>query len=141
MSIRVFIVEDHETFRRTIVEFLTYSGDLEVCGEAGSAEEAEEAVPLADPDILVLDVSLPGRSGLELLEGKRDEWRFPCLIVSGHGVRRYVERAFAAGARGYVLKGQPHQVLAGIRRLVSGRPYLSPSLGSLDDYEIDGVGT
>jgi DNA-binding NarL/FixJ family response regulator len=82
----------------------------------------------ADPAVVLVDLSLPGRSGLDLLAEIRDRWRLPCVVVSGHGERGHVGRAFAAGARGYVLKGRPHEVPAAIHQVLAGDIYLSELL-------------
>lgn len=126
--IRVFIVEDHPVMRETLCDYLGRTPDIEVCGTAASAETAMDELDRSDCDVLLLDLSLPGRNGLELLEELRGISRIPCVIVSGHGEQTYVRRALAIGADGYVLKGEPAQIPAAVRSVGSGEPYLAPSL-------------
>ena len=135
MPTRVYIVEDHPVMRETIRDYLALSSDIELCGEAADAETASAALEAADPDVVVVDLSLPGRSGLELLEEIRKRWRTPCVILSGHGERTYVGKAFAAGASGYVLKGNPPDLPVAIRRVMEGEIHLSLALREKLDYD------
>ena len=135
MAIRVFVVEDHPIMRDTLVDYLRVT-KLDVCGVAGSAEEALDGLGDANPDLVLLDLSLPGRSGLDLLTEIQSGACTPCIVLSGHREESYVGRAFAAGAKGYVLKGQPGDIGDAIRAVLAGGVYLSGSLRS----SLDGVG-
>ncbi|MFP4623952.1 MAG: response regulator transcription factor [Gemmatimonadota bacterium] len=135
MPTRVYIVEDHPVMRETLRDYLALSPDLELCGEAGDAETASEELEPAGPDVVVVDLSLPGRSGLELVEEIQARWGTPCVILSGHGERTYVGKALAAGARGYVLKGNPADLPVAIRQVLSGEIYLSDGLRRKLDYD------
>lgn len=137
MTIRIYIVEDHPVMRETLQEYLVLDPEFEICGTAGSAEAACEALEAAAPDVVIVDLSLPGRSGLQLVEEIRDRWQIPCVILSGHGERSYVSRALACGARGYVLKGTPQDLAPAIRKAIEGEIHLSPSLRQNVAYEID----
>ena len=134
MPIRVYIVEDHPVMRETLVAYLGLSPDIELCGMASTAEEASEQIEASDPSLVLLDLSLPGRSGLDLLSEITQRWQYPCVILSGHGEQGHVGRAFAAGARGYVLKGTPHEVPVAIRSVMDGQVFLSDSLRKSLDY-------
>lgn len=140
MPARVYIVEDHPVMRETLQDYLALAPDLEICGMAESAEAALEALDAAAPDVVVVDLSLPGRSGLELVEEIRERWGTPCVILSGHGERTYVGRAFACGARGYVLKGNPRDLPLAIASVLEGEIHLSPALRQKLDYEPEVLG-
>lgn len=133
MTIRVYVVEDHAVMRETLIAFLGLDGSIEVCGAAASAERAVEELEAAQPALVVLDLSLPGRSGLELLEEIRARWGYPCLVLSGHGERGYVTRALAAGAGGYVLKGRPEELSTAIHQVLAGTIYRSAALRRDED--------
>jgi DNA-binding NarL/FixJ family response regulator len=140
VPVRVYIVEDHPVMREIIQDYLALNSELEICGMAGSAEEASMALGATAPDVVMVDLSLPGRSGLELVEEIRERWGTPCLILSGHGERTYVARAFACGARGYVLKGNPRDIPAAIQRVLAGEIHLSAELCQNLDYVVEDVG-
>ena len=124
MAIRVYIVEDHEVMRDALVEFIDASDGLEVCGFAGSAEDALPDLFEKGAGVAILDLSLPGRSGLELLEDIRAESAIPCLILSGHAERGHIERALAAGANGYLRKGLPEELTEAIAIVARGGSYV-----------------
>lgn len=128
MSIRVFIVEDHPVYRDTLVEYVEHSSDLQLCGVAASGEEAVEKLEDSDAHVLVTDLSLPGMSGFALLGEVRSRWRLPCLVLSGRGEPDAVDRAFEAGASGYLLKGRPQELSAAIRAVTDGGRFVSPQL-------------
>lgn len=119
--------------REALVDFINSSDGLEVCGSAPSAEEALPDLFEKDPNVAVLDLSLPGRSGFELLEAIRAEsYSLPCLILSGHAERGHVERAVAAGANGYLRKGFPDELAAAIAIVAEGGSYLPQRAGSAE---------
>lgn len=135
MPVRVYIVEDHPVMRETLQDYLSLEPDLEICGMAESAEAALEALEAASPDVVLVDLSLPRRSGLELVEEIRERWGTPCVILSGHGERTYVSRALASGARGYVLKGNPRELPLAIAHVLEGEIHLSSAIRRKLDYE------
>ena len=127
---RIFLVDDHPLIRKGLPLTLETENDFLVCGEASSAEEALEALDEAKPDIMVLDISLPGTSGLDLmrhLEGTRTPIR--TLVVSRHDEVLYAERAIRAGAKGYVMKSEAPQALVNaIRKILLGGIHVSSAI-------------
>ena len=112
--------------REMLRDFIGEELDLEVCGSAASGEEALESLKDADVDLVLVDVSLPKMSGIELvqqLQARRPELR--CLMLSGHGESGYVQRSLAAGAKGYIMKGNPYEIPEAITTVLDGGMYLS----------------
>jgi DNA-binding NarL/FixJ family response regulator len=132
MSCKLFVVEDHQLVREMLVEFLSDIQGWQVCGTAQSAEEALDLLDGLEVDLALIDVSLPGKSGIDLVEEIRLRWpHWPCLMLSGHAERRYVDAAFAAGARGYVVKGDADELADAIERVLEGETYVSASLRAI----------
>jgi DNA-binding NarL/FixJ family response regulator len=103
--------------------------DLVVCGEAATAAAALDQVVEAQPDLVLIDISLPDMNGIALARILRERHpALPLAMLTGHRGRRYVEQALAAGVRGYILKGQAHLLPLAIRQLVQGEPYLSAEI-------------
>ena len=129
-KIRVMVVDDHTLFRQGIVGLLDSQPDIEVVGQAGDAQGAIEATLRLLPDILLMDVAMPGISGLEAA-GEIKE-RCPSvhiLILTIHDREDYLYQALRAGASGYVLKGADiHDLLAAVRTAHQGEIYLYPSV-------------
>jgi DNA-binding NarL/FixJ family response regulator len=130
MTHQIFIVEDHPIMRQSLRDFL---GDLDrvtVCGSASSAEEALELLPgQTQPDLIMVDVSLPGISGIELVITLKDRGiSAKCLMLSGHSEPAYAFRAMEAGAAGYLIKGEHHEMEEGIRSVLDGGTYMSATL-------------
>jgi DNA-binding NarL/FixJ family response regulator len=121
---RLFLVEDHPVVRKGYVAFIRRERDLEICGEATSAEEALELLPTANADAVVLDVSLPGgMSGIDLLrELKRLYPDLPILVVSGNEEAVYGELVVGLGAWGYVMKGNAEAFIGAVRAMVAELP-------------------
>lgn len=114
--------------RAAILEYFEGLDDIDVCGIAASAEEALEGLESADPSLVLLDISLPGRNGLELLGQIRREWELPCVVLTGHVGRSPVANAFEAGAGGYVLKGIPDDLEIAVRTVADGGTFISEPL-------------
>ena len=133
MAIRIYIVEDHPAMRETLIEYLKLSENFELCGVAATGAEALDQLADADPSLVLLDLSLPDRNGLSLLPAIQAQSQVPCIILSGHHEPSYVERALAAGARGYVLKGRPHEIPIAIGAVMDGGTYVSELLRSALD--------
>lgn len=127
---KVFLVDDHPILRQGLALLIDREPDLMVCGEADGASSALSAMPNAGADVLVLDISLEGPDGLELLKTIRmKNPSLPVLILSMHDESSYAERALRAGANGYIMKQEAtEKVLVAIRRLLRGEVYLSEQL-------------
>ncbi|WP_395747891.1 response regulator [Prosthecobacter sp.] len=141
---RVLIVDDHPIFRNGISQLINHEADLHVCGEICSAAHALTAVEDLKPDIVVLDISIQGTNGIELMKSIRALHPvLPALMVSMHEESIYAERALRAGARGYVMKAAPSEkVIEAIRRVLSGSLYLSDAIGGrLLDTFLNGRGS
>jgi len=131
MSVRhVFLVDDHPLVRRGLGELLSTEEGIEVCGEAESVAEAMETFDPDGCDLAIVDLSLGGPDGLELIKRLRQCWpEVPVLVYSMHDESIYAQRALAAGARGYLGKQEPPDcVLEAVRRVLSGEIYLSPEM-------------
>src|SRR3984885_11957084 len=127
---KVFLIDDHPIVRQGLALFIDREPDLMVCGEAEGANSALQAIRDAMPDFIVLDISLDGPDGLELLKVLRAEHpNLPVLILSMHDESSYAERALRAGANGYIMKQEAtEKVLVAIRRILQGKVYLSEKL-------------
>lgn len=127
----VFVVEDHPVIQRALRDLLEHEPDLRVCGLAGTVAEALESIPGSAPDIVLIDVSLPGMSGIELMMRLRAEHAgLKALLVSGYDEAHYAREALAAGALGYVLKDDPDIIIEAIRTVLTGEVYLSEQMRS-----------
>ena len=127
---RIFLVDDHPLVREWLASMVALEPDLEVCGQAEAAAAALAAVPQARPDLMVVDLSLPRGSGLDLIKNMQAE--FPAvrlLVLSMHDEASVAERAFRAGAHGYAVKRESGpRIIDGIRTVLEGKFYASPSL-------------
>lgn len=127
---KVLIVDDHEVVRDGIKRLLDEQpGDIS-CGEAGTPDQALRMALADEWDVVVLDLSLPGKSGLELLkELKQVRPRLPVLILTMHSEEQYARRVFKAGAAGFITKDSPRAELSrAIHKVMEGGKYLSPAL-------------
>lgn len=120
MKSRIFIVEDHKLVRDSYIMFLNMTDDLEVCGAARTAEEALEQLDEVRPDLLLVDLSLPGMSGIDLLHELKDtNMKIPALVLTGQDNEVYRRGAARAGARGFELKkNDPDLLVDSIRRVL-----------------------
>lgn len=129
MTIRVLVVDDHTLIRAGIVGLLDSQIDIEVVGQAGSALEAIDAIPTTRPDVVLMDITLPGASGLVATRDIRE--RFPLInvvILTIHDREDYLFQALRAGAAGYVLKGaEVQELLSAVRTAHRGDMYLFPA--------------
>jgi len=118
---RVFIVEDHPVVRKGYVAFIRREPELEICGEAASAEEALALLPTANADVVVLDVSLPGgMSGIDLLRELKQLFpKLPILVVSGNEEAVYGDMVVSMGAWGYVMKGNAEVFIEAVRTMAA----------------------
>lgn len=132
MPTKVFVVEDHELMRESLVEFLNLAADCEVLGTSGSADQALKRVSQLQVDLMLIDVSLPEISGIELVNQLRQQHpQLICLMLSGHGERSYVLRSLEAGARGFVLKGNAAELPSAIKTVMAGGTYVSKALEAI----------
>ena len=128
--INILIADDHELIREGLKKILKKEPDMQVLGEAGNAQQVFELVKHHKLSIVLLDISMPGPSGLDVLtELRRDYPRLPVLILSMHPEDRFAVRALKAGAAGYVTKdGAVAELVNAIRKVVDGGKYISPHL-------------
>jgi two-component system, NarL family, response regulator NreC len=132
MSVRIVVVDDHAVVRTGLRLMLDAEPDLEVVGEAGDARAAVFEVRAQKPDVILLDVVMPGESGIEALPKlKHEAPDARVLVLSMQDDPRYVREAFAAGADGYVLKeAVDAEVVAAVREIAGGGSYVHPALGA-----------
>lgn len=137
-SATVYIVEDHDIVRNLLVQLVERTPGVSVGGVATSAEEALEQIPARRPRLVLVDVSLPGIDGIELIRIIHERWPdVLTLAISGHDETLYAAATLNAGARGYVMKGNVTQVAEAIQRILAGESYLSPQLQDLLNHDID----
>jgi len=129
-KIRIFIVDDHEVVRLGLIQFLNSHAHLHVCGQAGDANAAIASINDCSPDIAVVDISLEGISGIELIKAIKARYRqVTVLALSMHAEKEVVRRALQADASGYVLKSEPvEQLVDAIGKAVEGKSYISEPL-------------
>jgi len=131
--IRVILCDDHAFVRRGIREMLSEAVDIQVVAEAGSYAEVREALRTAPCDVLVLDLNLPGRGGLEVLASLRESGSaVKVLIVSMFPEDQYAIRCLRAGAQGYLNKaGDPSELVTAVRTVAQGRKYVTPDVAQM----------
>ncbi len=124
---RIFVVDDHPIVRQGLTQLIDREPDLTVCGEAEDARAALERMAALRPDIVIVDVSLEGPDGLDLLKTIRaQDGHLPVLILSMHDESLYAERALRAGANGYIMKQEAtDRVLTALRQILRGEIYVS----------------
>ena len=132
MSIRVLVVDDHAVVRAGLKLLLDAEDDIEAVGEAGNARDAVFRMRSLEPDVVLMDVVMPGESGLEATARiLRESPETKVLVLSMQDDPRYVREAFAVGASGYVLKeAADAEVVAAIREVANGGRYVNPTLGA-----------
>lgn len=129
---KVLIVDDHALVSEGISQLIGAKGGLTVCGTAATAHEAFDLVSKTKPDLVIVDLSLPGRSGLELIKDIHAAYpEVAILTLSMHEESMYAERALRAGARGYLMKSEGGQrLLEGIERVLEGGIFVSNSVAT-----------
>jgi two-component system, NarL family, response regulator NreC len=130
--IRVLIVDDHAVVRSGLRHVLNAEEGIEVVGEAGDAQQAVFEARAQKPDVVLMDVVMPGKSGIETIpDVLKDAPETKVLMLSMQDDPRYVREAFAAGATGYILKeAADTDVVAAVREVAAGGRYVHPSLGA-----------
>jgi DNA-binding NarL/FixJ family response regulator len=136
----VLVVDDHPVFRAGLIGLLQHEPDLTVCGEAEDAARTIAAVEKLMPDLVLLDMGLPDRSGLELLKDLRAmRPELPVLIISMHDETLYAERVLRAGGRGYIMKqAGPEKIIEAVRKVLGGGTYVSERTSALILENISG---
>lgn len=135
---RLVIADDHPMFREGLRQLLTRGGEFEVVGEAGSAAETMHCVRILAFDVLILDLAMPGRSGVDLVrQVKHERPTLPVLVLSMHAEDQYAVRALAAGASAYLTKGSRAEVLQqALRRLAAGGRFIGDAVAELLAQEL-----
>lgn len=122
----ILLVEDHAIFAKALMRVLYERGRLNIVAVAESAEEALEKIPGLDLDLVLIDVSLPKKSGISLVLVLHEKYpELPCVMLSGHLSPYYARSSLAAGARGYLVKDHAEEILEGIQRVLQGEIYVS----------------
>lgn len=129
---KILLVDDHPLTRHGMAQLIGQQRDLIVCGEAGTAEDALRCIGRLRPDLVLLDVTLPGKPGLELIKDlSATHPEVAVLVVSMHDESLYAERALRAGARGYLMKSAGgEELIKAIRRVFAGQVYVSQELSA-----------
>lgn len=134
---KVLLIDDHPIVRQGLAQLINATADLVVCGEASSAREALSVLKSITPDIVILDISLEDRNGVELIKDIHSGHpALPCLALSMYDESMYALRVLRAGGRGYIMKQEPPKIiLHAVRHVLAGHVYLSESFSTrlLDD--------
>jgi DNA-binding NarL/FixJ family response regulator len=141
---RILVVDDHPIVRQGLTLLINQEADLLVCGEAEEATGAMHVLASSRPDILIVDISLNGPDGIDLLKNVRNIYpTLPVLILSMHDESIYAERALRAGANGYIMKQEAtEKVLVALRRIMAGEIYVSDRIANkMLKHYITGSGT
>jgi DNA-binding NarL/FixJ family response regulator len=127
---RILVVDDHAMTRYGILQLLNQQTDMNVCGEAETAHQALTAVDMLQPDLVLVDLTMPGRSGLELIKDIHAMHpKVNVLVVSMHDESLYAERVLRMGARGYIMKNEGgKKLLEAIRRVLQSKVYVSENI-------------
>jgi len=135
---RIFIVDDHPIFRQGLAKMINLEPDLEVCGEATSAAQTLDALRRINADAAVVDISLPGADGIELVKHLHAEHpKLPILVISVHDERVYALRALRAGALGYLMKREgEHLLISALRSVLAHKVWVSPAFGEQLIYKV-----
>lgn len=137
--IKILVADDHTVVREGIKQILTGQDDMLVEGEAGNGQEVINNITKKHFDLILLDISMPGRSGLEILEEiKTIQPKLPVLILSMHPEEQYAVRTLRAGAAGYLTKASaPQELISAIRKVSRGGKYVTSSLAEKLAFELD----
>ena len=137
--IKVLIADDHPIVRQGLRQILSGIPDMEVAGEAVNAQESLDQVRAGGWDVLVLDITMPDRSGFDILkELKHEQLHLPVLVLSIHAEEQFAIRALKAGASGYLTKEKaPEELVKAIRKVVGGGRYISRNLAESMAFGLD----
>ena len=127
---RIVVVDDHPTMREGLARVIDETGDLTVCAQAGSIQRALELIETTQPDLAIVDITLGGQNGIELIKDlKVRHPKLPVLVHSMHDEQVYAHRSLRTGARGYLMKHEPPATLLhAIRQVLAGEIYLSEAM-------------
>ena len=130
---KVLLVDDHPLVREWLANLINQQSDLEVCGEADNAPKALQMIGVVNPAVAIVDISMEGGSGLELIKNIKAGYpNVMVIVLSMHDEALYGERALRAGARGYIMKREAtKRVLEAIRSVLGGKLYLSDKMAML----------
>ncbi|MGA1823730.1 MAG: response regulator transcription factor [bacterium] len=131
-KVRILIVDDHPIMRQGLAQLINQDMKLAVCGEAEDANQALDIIHDTNPQMVIVDISLKGPSGIELIKNIKVRYpSLPVLVLSMHDESLYAERAFRAGARGYIMKEEgTEKVMMAIHQILGGALYMSNKIGS-----------
>jgi two-component system invasion response regulator UvrY len=137
--IRVLIADDHAVVRQGLKQIIRDAADMLVVAEAANGPETLEKARTEEADVLVMDISMPGRSGFDILKDLRLERpKLPVLVLSMHAEEQFAVRLLRSGAAGYLNKeSAPEELVKAIRKVVAGGKYVSPTLAEKLAFEID----
>jgi len=129
---RLLILDDHPMMREGLAQLINNEPDLSVCGEAGTGQQAIDLAAKAKPDLLLADISLPDKNGLEVIKQLHEfHAGLSVLVISMHDESLYAERAIRAGARGYIMKQEGgKKLMEAIRAVLSGKIYVSENISA-----------
>ena len=129
---RIFLVDDHQMLREGLIRLIAQKADWQVCGESASAADAIESILALSPDLVVIDLTLPDKSGIEVIKDLQTlAPGLKILVFSMHDEMLYAQRAIRAGAKGYIMKGAASgKLVEAIGRVMAGEIYLSPSVSN-----------
>ena len=137
--IKILIADDHPIVRKGLKEILSEHPDMKVLGEAQNSHEVLTLIRKEDWDVVVLDITMPGRDGLDVLKDlKKARPKLPVLVLSIHPEERYGVRALKAGASGYLTKeSAPERLVSAIRKILERGKYVSPSLAEKLAFDLE----
>jgi DNA-binding NarL/FixJ family response regulator len=129
---RILIVDDHPMMREGLAQLIANQPDMEVCGESGDARDALEKVRALQPNIVLSDITMPGRNGLELIKDiQAFDSKIFVLVISMHDESFYAERVLRAGGRGYVMKQEGgKKIMEAIRQIATGQIFVSEKMSA-----------
>jgi DNA-binding NarL/FixJ family response regulator len=127
---RLFLVEDHPVTQQGLALLLNLEADLQVCGKAGTVDKALTEIAATQPNLVIVDIALPGRDGIELIKDLATfHPQLPTLVLSTLDEAIYAERALRAGAKGYIMKQEPVELLLeAVHHVLAGEVYLSEAM-------------
>jgi DNA-binding NarL/FixJ family response regulator len=140
--INILLVDDHAIVRRGLKQVIAAEPDFQIVGEASAVPEALDLVRTRHWDAVILDIGLPGRSGLEALSDiKKEHPRLPVLILSMHAEEQFAVRALRAGASGYLSKAcAPEELITALRKVLRGEKYVSPEVAEKLVFDLIATG-